>query len=993
MEQISYQGYAQAEGFNPVQVSQESVNRIARDGQRTIRGMQEAAQADIRNRERYLEGMQSASRIEQQSRQLSFESKSRSRLAKQEALTNNAERQRQNSLIQGENQAATMKSLSSLSMTASKLAGTLEKESFDRQADDEYQKTLMDAYENGIPAENQIAHATNEHALRIAGEAIENKADQIKAAGGEPAQVNAVRSLNRARSYGRDKALAELAGQSFKSEAQRFLETNEDLVITVPGDEPGTTKELRAIDATTSAEKAAVLTAFIPEYLKQKGLYGKKTEFLSQTLVKMRTGIEEIVSGARADEARVADQNRLTEATETASAGRSVESLHDLYRTVARSTNPQTGRNYTPKEARSYVFELVGTQVDEQGKLLFSDTERQAFYDSAFFDQPNTPIGQRFATEIAEAKRATRNAETKYFEEMEVSKDLENKQVLRDLKDNWLKSWDGNAEELNGLIEAATGAGNFEAVRWLSNFAGTTNEAKNDQQWENAWQEKLLLGILTPAEVQNAVGVSTETKLKWLPKAKESESTAISKEDATAYKQSIDSALRAQSKQMNLQQAADRTLPLAQLYAWRQFQADYRQQMIDTNGNRSQAFTYAMGRFEKELQKPSGMYSVVERQMVNGKPVLGSGFRGFQVAPQSAKPFAMTHTIDVLKQNPGAIDSEPLIEKGVLERISLRARNGQGISIPPQIQYISDRFGGKLAPIDIINRQAKLQGVEQIPLESYNRAVSTRVNPEYMRFLNYFANTTRYQIATVGSETAPGYAPKTIRKGSAGYVDLTQTLLAAGFQAKDVPLFTAIAMAESSGNPRSSRSDTDVHGLWQIRFPVHQQKLNALGIKSREELYNPLNNAKAAYAIFKSQGLGAWSAYTNGAYKQYLDAAQTAYRSYGQGPWRQGQNMNPRLLEYLTGDRSHSGYRADHGGSNYHEHLAFQTPEDARAAAAKLNAAGIKTTELKGVNPVGGHSKNSYHYSGQAFDVPAAQVPVGKEQELSMRVRRILGIS
>jgi hypothetical protein len=97
-------------------------------------------------------------------------------------------------------------------------------------------------------------------------------------------------------------------------------------------------------------------------------------------------------------------------------------------------------------------------------------------------------------------------------------------------------------------------------------------------------------------------------------------------------------------------------------------------------------------------------------------------------------------------------------------------------------------------------------------------------------------------------------------------------------------------------------------------------------------------------------------------------------------------------VEYLTGDRSSSGYRADHGGNNYHEHIAYRTAQEARAAAELLNKAGIKTTELKGVNPVGRHASGSYHYSGQAFDVPAAQVPVGQEQALSRRVRQILGI-
>jgi hypothetical protein len=98
------------------------------------------------------------------------------------------------------------------------------------------------------------------------------------------------------------------------------------------------------------------------------------------------------------------------------------------------------------------------------------------------------------------------------------------------------------------------------------------------------------------------------------------------------------------------------------------------------------------------------------------------------------------------------------------------------------------------------------------------------------------------------------------------------------------------------------------------------------------------------------------------------------------------------VLEYLTGDPSHAGFRDDHGGANYHEHLAFDTPERARAAAALLNQHGITTTELKGVNSVGSHSPNSYHYSGQAFDVPGAQVPVGQEQGLSRKVRALLGL-
>lgn len=95
------------------------------------------------------------------------------------------------------------------------------------------------------------------------------------------------------------------------------------------------------------------------------------------------------------------------------------------------------------------------------------------------------------------------------------------------------------------------------------------------------------------------------------------------------------------------------------------------------------------------------------------------------------------------------------------------------------------------------------------------------------------------------------------------------------------------------------------------------------------------------------------------------------------------------VVEYLTGDKSHPGYRDDHGGSNYHDHLAFRTKDQRDAAMAKLKAHGI---QIGSVND-GKHAPGSYHYADLAFDVPAAQVPVGQEQELSRRVRKALGLA
>ncbi len=92
------------------------------------------------------------------------------------------------------------------------------------------------------------------------------------------------------------------------------------------------------------------------------------------------------------------------------------------------------------------------------------------------------------------------------------------------------------------------------------------------------------------------------------------------------------------------------------------------------------------------------------------------------------------------------------------------------------------------------------------------------------------------------------------------------------------------------------------------------------------------------------------------------------------------------IVEYLTGEQGHPNYRADHGGQNYHEHLAFQTTAGRDRAMALLRSNGI---QIGSIND-GNHTDDSYHYSNQAFDVPAHQVPVGEEAKLSQKVRRIL---
>lgn len=90
-----------------------------------------------------------------------------------------------------------------------------------------------------------------------------------------------------------------------------------------------------------------------------------------------------------------------------------------------------------------------------------------------------------------------------------------------------------------------------------------------------------------------------------------------------------------------------------------------------------------------------------------------------------------------------------------------------------------------------------------------------------------------------------------------------------GAKAK-APLMAAIALAESGGNPSRINSEGPEHaeGLWQIKGQI--VKGNPL---------DPNVSAQNAVAKLSSQGLGAWTTYTSGAYKQYLGATGTGIES------------------------------------------------------------------------------------------------------------------
>lgn len=94
----------------------------------------------------------------------------------------------------------------------------------------------------------------------------------------------------------------------------------------------------------------------------------------------------------------------------------------------------------------------------------------------------------------------------------------------------------------------------------------------------------------------------------------------------------------------------------------------------------------------------------------------------------------------------------------------------------------------------------------------------------------------------------------------------------AGFTGNDLVIAVAVAFAESGGNTEAvnhnANGSTD-YGLWQINT-VHGSLLN------QGDKFNPIDNARMAFTVFKGSGWRAWTTYNTGAYLPFMPRAQLA---------------------------------------------------------------------------------------------------------------------
>tara|TARA_Y100000401_G_scaffold41124_1_gene31266 strand:+ start:4599 stop:5492 length:894 start_codon:yes stop_codon:yes gene_type:complete len=111
--------------------------------------------------------------------------------------------------------------------------------------------------------------------------------------------------------------------------------------------------------------------------------------------------------------------------------------------------------------------------------------------------------------------------------------------------------------------------------------------------------------------------------------------------------------------------------------------------------------------------------------------------------------------------------------------------------------------------------------------------------------------------------------------------EVRKLALDAGFDPKNANIVVGVAGGESSRDPTNNtkrsglyaKEGEDSVGLMQINWGYHKDKgwLQKLGITSREQLFDPATNMKAAKYLFDQYGdFRDWTVYNEGIYKGHL---------------------------------------------------------------------------------------------------------------------------
>ena len=732
MESRKYQGYAQSSGFDPVRVP-DTASRIAREGDRTLRGMRDVQEQLSSNQSSYINSLERKQGLERQNRDenFRFEDSQRKRIYEDEMRV----LQRQGGVDPGATQS-NLKALSQFSETIGKVAFDFAKRQ--SQEDELYGKNLVFKY--GLTPQIMQEYEQNKDKLDKTATTVNGVVNQLEYNGIPVDVLEKFRGLTGRKLYGATVAYAIQGGETYPV----FRAQNSSTPIPFNGGQI-------TLDGAKSEEEWEAASTYI------------RTQYL-----KIYSG----VNNALLDE-HMFPRMRQSEVTQKASflkglyevkeANLKEEKARDLRSAVASNAgegllafiqreagyDPETGKNREwlgPK--RTEAFKML-TELAKKRLITSAQVAEMERYEYTHNDGTTKRLGDSFDTDFFDLKRAVYEAERSQFEEQEF-KEVRTGDQLEEMflqKQQTEGFTEAELEQATTAYRNATG-GRESSV--LKNIKST--EKMQDEVARQHLQFLANRNLLTSKELlSNKYSETVVSDFKTAAKNGDS----LGAVDQAAVKKNLDF-LNRRARELRGDTSTDKRDSSAQAWVEMEIESIYRQKVLSeiNKGNRDGALEVASDYINNLLwsgyKDKKGQFALTD-QVKSLNPYVGMGKANSFVQQVNRA----SDILDRVQADRSYLGREVILRPEELKQLEAFSR-GSG-SIPPIILTLAQR-NKQLSPVDIIN--AQLQAAKKPPLiPVMSEQVRQGLSPMMRRILEYRPSTANTYQAFGAAPSQDPYRP------------------------------------------------------------------------------------------------------------------------------------------------------------------------------------------------------------------------------------------
>jgi hypothetical protein len=896
MEQVNYKGHARSIGFDPIKAPYQALEQMAAHDNRVIRGMEENRRAIKEVRNEYQAGLERKFAKERQSRAENHQWKQKLRDHRQDAVKRNADIEIKSALQRGNNAKDVFEGLSQFSTT---IADTLTEW---KEAKDE--QDMLDGYmevaAGNFSPERQQNMENAETLLKAGGAAQDNIAAGLQARGADPYVVSNLLSGNKARDYGRLKAHMEMSMAEWPDYARAQL------------DEMG---------ASTAADRTQAMQGLFGQFLKEKGLFGLKSDFMAKGLMQMRGDYNTLISEARRSDIISKSDMMREDALENLFRTKSGDALTEALNTLSRSY----GADGKTPMGRAGAKTALLTELSDTTR--YSDEDVTNILNSAMTDQ-GTSWAERFGRDIDDLRTKRRQDKGTEFrlnqaEEQQRQKEAENELLT------WVQqSWNGDDETLKEIIKESETKG--IPTERLKAYLAYSNEQKNADFWDQDFEERYDQGLLTLEDVDQP-GVPRTTRQKWRELAeKQEKSRADAGIKQTDLEKTFKDALQTNLTGDSTDKRPHYSLTPAANQALSRFNQKFKSysKTMDPVAAAQKAQQEVLMEIEagksKNGKQGTGAFAVVPSEVTSGRQAFFAGFTpgNHAGAPSVESSISLQGSLRQFTSNPNILDEKVMVSPSLLKDIDNRIKAGKPIAMPGLFSDLARVTNGTMTATDILNRQLRAAGLQGQVQPGFRNQLSQINDPRLQAILRQPLTQDRLNTAIIGG----GHAPATIRTGASGFQDVMAVSSAAGFK---FPMIAAAQWALESGYGSAHSGKNNVFGIKGAGNTVSTQEfVNGKMISTSASFRNynsPLESAqdyvglmgnsryapgiaaartpREAIQAIAAAGYATDPAYVSKVVKIMTDNGVAVDMPYmpAVSPTRQPMYMRPTLA-YITGD-------------------------------------------------------------------------------------------